>query len=902
MTDDGDSESRSGSSPGTPRSSCWDHLRSTLDSIESIGDYATMKRYQLAANPVIQIGDQLIPLPLTDRDAESIKKLAHQAPFGRGDQTVVDVTVRRTWELSFDDFRLTNPAWPSFLDTVLQEACDKMGIIGSVDAQPHKLLLYERDSFFRPHKDSQKEVGMIGTLAICLPAKHEGGEVHLSHAGKKHTFSTSKHSPFDITALAWFSDVTHEVRKVASGHRLVLTYNIIHQSGLELSAAAFNEQTDTVNDALTQCSLQDPSFTRKIYVLGHKYSRAGLSLRTLKGRDRAVCQSLYTLCSRHGFCLLLSHITREVSRDPDLYNNGDDDADEIALYFGLINRPDGAEIAHDITFHEEELLHDPYVYHRDEDSFEESEDLGNQPSPEIFKYYDTAAIICRKTHLGSFLNFNCERNINVSNMMMMVMQDHKENPDTTGALDDSLVVLEKMVEWSSVMKPPSICVEILKWAWENKYENLYRKSVVSSIYKERGREGMRAVANIINTDVSDARDEADLQWDQYLGSAIADVHDLTRLARSLAVVGDAIVDSLKPAFTKWKREKEQNKFESKKCLDLQDEDFIKSRLHDSDWVTNCLVPALSERGAKSLITSLVRELPKDLPDATQIKPRDIAAGILQSTYLKVALDSTDFKVSYGGFPSTQASSFIRLVERSLELGLESMAIKILEASWTNIKACHKEEKSVPLMQYKAMVECFLHHLVRLLREHRVPHVDSTRQLFTLLIRRYLHSTAPSYPKNPVGWSFKPRGCGCIRCKEFDDFLREDVKDREISVDEYYGRYHIESYFSHILVNRADDESKGTVKVSKVQSKEFELNLNEYKKEVAKFEKPFEDLRHEYLKELLGDVNYRELVMLEGVKESEGSKQLASAIDTAGTKRAFDDETSESQPPANKKRS
>ncbi|KAI0444384.1 hypothetical protein F4803DRAFT_511723 [Xylaria telfairii] len=901
MTDDWDSESTSGSRQGTPRSACWDRLTLALDNIESIGDFATLKRYQLAPNPVIQVGDKIIPLPLADLDVEFIKKLSRQAPFGRGNQTVVDVTVRQTWELNFDDFRLMNPAWPSFLDTVLQEACANMGIIGSVDAQPHKLLLYERDSFFRPHKDSQKTQGMIGTLAICLPAKHEGGEVHLSHAGQHRTFSTSESSSFDTTALAWFSDVTHEVKKVTSGHRLVLTYNIIHQSGLELSAAAFDEQLDTVDNALTQCGLHDDSFTRKIYVLDHQYSREGLSLRNLKGRDRAVCQSLYTLCSRHGFYLLLSHLTREDCRDPDLYRNGDDDAVEVSLSLDLITRPNGGEIAHDITFYEDELLHDPYS-NRDEDSFEESQYLGNESAPNIFKYYDTAAIICRKNSLISFLNRNCARNINISNMMLMVMQDHEENPNAADTPSDSLAILERIVGWASIIRPPSIYATIIKWAWENKYENLYCKSVSSCILKAGGSGGMEEVAKIINADISDTRDKADLQWDQYLGSAIVDVHDLSSLARGLTIVGNTIVGSLKPAFTKWKSAREQDKFESTKSLKIQDQDFIISRLHDSDWVTNYLIPALSERGEKPLITNLVQSLLNDRQEATQINARDIAGRILQSTYLKVALNSTDFKVAHRVFRWTAANSFIHLLEQSLKSGLESISIRLLEASWTNIKACHEEIDSAPLMPYKAIVECFLHRLVCLLQDYKVTHGDSTRRLFTLLIRRYLYSTAPLYPEKTVGWSFKPRGCGCKSCKELDDFLRaEDVTDGEIHIPEY-AYYHLERLFPHIMFNHDYDKNTGTLKVSKLQSKEFELNLNEYKKEVTEFEKPFKELRRECLKELLGDADYRELVLLEGVKESAASKQLASAIVTTGTKRAANDETSENPPTAKKSRS
>ena len=84
---------------------------------------------------------------------------------------------------------------------------------------------------------------MFATLVIALPSKHEGGEVRVTHSGKTKKFETSKFSEFDASYLAWyavlwnwrdradilccrFADVTHKVRPVLAGHRLVLTYNL----------------------------------------------------------------------------------------------------------------------------------------------------------------------------------------------------------------------------------------------------------------------------------------------------------------------------------------------------------------------------------------------------------------------------------------------------------------------------------------------------------------------------------------------------------------------------------------------------------------------------------------------------------------------------------------------------
>lgn len=40
-----------------------------------------------------------VGLPLSVRDAAAIKAEAQQAPFGKGEHTVVDKTVRDTWQL-----------------------------------------------------------------------------------------------------------------------------------------------------------------------------------------------------------------------------------------------------------------------------------------------------------------------------------------------------------------------------------------------------------------------------------------------------------------------------------------------------------------------------------------------------------------------------------------------------------------------------------------------------------------------------------------------------------------------------------------------------------------------------------------------------------------------------------
>lgn len=116
-------------SPQDMRSEIWKkEFFDRLSDIETYGDFACMTRCSHHINPGLEVAGSLIPLPLVSRDADMIKSKCEQAPFGRGDDTVVDVSVRKTWQLDASLFHCTNPAWASFLDTVLQETVQKLSM------------------------------------------------------------------------------------------------------------------------------------------------------------------------------------------------------------------------------------------------------------------------------------------------------------------------------------------------------------------------------------------------------------------------------------------------------------------------------------------------------------------------------------------------------------------------------------------------------------------------------------------------------------------------------------------------------------------------------------------------------------------------------------------------------
>jgi hypothetical protein len=86
---------------------------------------------------------------LSPRDAELIKTRCIQAPFGKGERTVVDTEVRDTWELDTKDVDFINPAWDEWMDETVNDVCKSLGVNAAASkprAELYKLLLYETGS------------------------------------------------------------------------------------------------------------------------------------------------------------------------------------------------------------------------------------------------------------------------------------------------------------------------------------------------------------------------------------------------------------------------------------------------------------------------------------------------------------------------------------------------------------------------------------------------------------------------------------------------------------------------------------------------------------------------------------------------------------------------------------
>lgn len=148
---------------------------------------------------------------------------------------------------------------------------------------------------------------MFGTLVVCLPSAHEGGDVVVRHCGETKTFKTSGATQ---SFACWYSDVSHEVLPVTHGYRVVLTYNLAHEPGVERPSAGLQKtQTRKLRHKLRRWlkgGLDGGELDHVYYGLDHEYTEASVSSKALKGRDEAVVQTLHSLASRLDFDVLLA--------------------------------------------------------------------------------------------------------------------------------------------------------------------------------------------------------------------------------------------------------------------------------------------------------------------------------------------------------------------------------------------------------------------------------------------------------------------------------------------------------------------------------------------------------------------------------------------------------------------
>ena len=352
--------------------------------------------------------------PINEWQAKGLISIAQKAPFGKGDQTIIDEKVRSAWEIDAQFLHFKGDVWNKFLGNVLSNIKVDLGVKDyDVDAKIYKLLIYEKGDFFLSHKDSEKEKGMFGTLIIGLPSKHSGGELLVEFDREQKIIEFDRDcSNGKIPYVAFYADCNHEVRPLESGHRIVLVYNLIQKkTDSIITVESTSEQVDQIKTILLKhevCSNDKP----KIFLLGHQYTPENFSLEQLKLNDRAKANILLRAAKEAGSYANLCLITSYIMGSP-LYHD-DDDCDEMDEIFDeSVEIQNWQEITNPILdklgIQEDDLLA-TFTLNEGEPLIKENSGYMGNYGPDISFWYHYGAVVLwsKQQHAEILLNQSIE--------------------------------------------------------------------------------------------------------------------------------------------------------------------------------------------------------------------------------------------------------------------------------------------------------------------------------------------------------------------------------------------------------------------------------------------------------------------------------------------------------------
>lgn len=298
-------------------------------------------------------------LPMNYADAAELYQRLDPSLVGvelRGD--VLDTDLRRSHEILASKVELPSClkdfAFPEEVQRIHEKLCPSAL---SIRVEPYKVLFYATDDFFVPHRDSMDVENMFGTISLGLPihAKkpdEEEAERPLPHppdddregdrvgedgqlvlyvgcresdasVGSDYYMYEETHDNLltyvvDMESVvssaddsggvsvtmsygAWTGDVLHEVRRVESGYRAVLTYKLFkegHRESYIPAALRTSVEADVCSIVAALSALTLPEEDREQgqlpahfyfgFALRHGYPPAGLQPQCLKGIDAIV--------------------------------------------------------------------------------------------------------------------------------------------------------------------------------------------------------------------------------------------------------------------------------------------------------------------------------------------------------------------------------------------------------------------------------------------------------------------------------------------------------------------------------------------------------------------------------------------------------------------------------------
>lgn len=291
-----------------------------------------------------------VPLPVRPAMAKKLAAAADPAHFGRGEDTLLDVSVRDTGQIDPASVTLGGDQWETDLADAVEQLGEQLGVQDPrrLRVELHSMLVYGKGQFFAPHQDSEKRDTMIATLVVALPSAHSGGELVVTDRGVSKAYAASRS---ELALVAFYADCHHEVLPVRTGHRITLTFNVLLDEDTRPEQPGPVDQAAALLGEHFRTRIRRPYFDRDeeppgrlAFLLDHEYSQRGLSANRLKGEDARRAGLLVAAAEAAGYETVLaqteiqetwnaepSHWSYGGRYDEDVDDYDDEDVDDVGL-------------------------------------------------------------------------------------------------------------------------------------------------------------------------------------------------------------------------------------------------------------------------------------------------------------------------------------------------------------------------------------------------------------------------------------------------------------------------------------------------------------------------------------------------------------------------------------------
>jgi hypothetical protein len=278
-------------------------LEAILSDVKHPGEFFVAGAMEIPMPRVEVKGVGALSFPIPRPQIETLVRHATRAPYGRGEETIIDTSVRDVWQIASASVKIGGKSWPASFDNIVSKVTAGLGCRdATVSAELYKMLVYDRGGFFLAHRDTEKTAGMFGTLVVTLPSLHHGGALRIRHAEREVTVESDVTEPSEISFAAFYADCEHEVMPVREGYRVCLVYNLIHDRTKSrqriLKTPNYESQVAGAAFVLNEFWSSPETPPKIVWLLDHQYTPVELSFSSLKGADAARARVLVQAADR----------------------------------------------------------------------------------------------------------------------------------------------------------------------------------------------------------------------------------------------------------------------------------------------------------------------------------------------------------------------------------------------------------------------------------------------------------------------------------------------------------------------------------------------------------------------------------------------------------------------------